>query len=240
VQFELKPILAAKDEREKIVNQDPKRYDPTAFNWFKSSENQKQKQYTPTLMQTNQSKVESSYPTVELRSSKRIDYRKLEKLLKASEWREADELTANIMCQVAGREKDGWLDVEHIEAFPCEDLQTIDQLWMHYSSGKFGFSTQKKMWLEYGGTTDKYDYEVWKNFTANVGWYHPQNDDWRTYTEFMDDTKNARNALPSSLPMRFMWVSTEWRKRLEKRSFRDWNFVILFSSLALRLAKCKI
>jgi hypothetical protein len=102
-------------------------------------------------------------PTV-LLSAKGIDYRELEELLKAQEWRKADELTAKLMCQAANREKEGWLDTEHIEAFPCEDLQTIDQLWVHYSSSKFGFSIQKKLWLECGGAIGKYDYEVWKKF----------------------------------------------------------------------------
>jgi uncharacterized caspase-like protein len=137
---------------------------------------------------------------VELISAKGIDYRELEKLLKAQEWRKADELTAKHMLKVANRESQGWLDEESIKIFPCEDLRTIDQLWVHYSSSKFGFSIQKKLWLECGGEIGKYDYEVWKKFAAKVGWYHPQKDDWRTYTEFMNDTKNAQNAASASLP----------------------------------------
>ncbi len=139
---------------------------------------------------------------VELVSAKGIDYRELEKLLKNKEWRSADELTAKHMLKVTNRESQGWLNAESIEIFPCEDLRTIDQLWVHYSNSKFGFSIQKKLWLECGGEIGKYDYEVWKEFGAKVGWYHPQNDDWRTYTEFMNDTKNAQNALPVSLPAR--------------------------------------
>ena len=134
-----------------------------------------------------------------VRSAKGIDYSELEKLLKAQEWRKADELTAKLMLKVANREKKGWLDTEHIDAFPCEDLQTIDQLWVHYSNSKFGFSIQKKIWLECGGVIGKYDYEVWKKFAVKVGW-----NDWRTYSEFMNDTKNAQNALPASFPWLFM------------------------------------
>jgi len=134
------------------------------------------------------------------KSAKGIDYSELEKLLKSQEWRKADELTAKLMCQVANREKEGWLREEDINKFPCEDLRTIDQLWVHYSSSKFGFSIQKKLWLECGGKIGKDDYEVWKKFAAKVGWCHPQNYAWRTYTEFMNDTQNAQNALPASLP----------------------------------------
>lgn len=137
---------------------------------------------------------------VELRSAKGIDYCELDKLLKAQEWRKADELTARLMYQVAGREKEVCLREKDINHFPCEDLRTIDQLWVHYSNSKFGFSIQKKLWLECGGKIDKYDYEVWKKFAAKVGWYHPSNNEWRTYNAFMSDTQNARNAPLSSLP----------------------------------------
>lgn len=170
---------------------------------------------------------------IELLSAKGIDYRELEKLLKAQEWRKADELTAKLMCQAANREKEGWLDTEHIEAFPCEDLRTIDRLWVHYSNSKFGFSIQKKLWLECGGEIGKYDYEVWKKFAAKVGWYHPQKNDWRTYTEFMNDTKNAQNVLSASLP----------RYTIDRvyLGFDEWWGVVgcrWFSSLASRLVKC--
>ncbi|WP_217901596.1 GUN4 domain-containing protein [Pseudanabaena sp. SR411] len=144
---------------------------------------------------------------VELVSARGIDYRELEKLLKAREWRKADELTGKLMCRVAYRESQGYkdyLDEASIKIFPCEDLRTIDQLWMHYSNSKFGFSIQKKLWLECGGEIGKYDYEVWKKFAAKVGWYYPKiflgDGRWRTYTEFMNGTQNAQSALPASLP----------------------------------------
>lgn len=145
-------------------------------------------------------------PKVELCSAKGVDYQELEKLLKNQEWKKADEMTAKLMFKVVNREKEGYLNTEHIEDFPCEDLRTIDQLWVHYSNSKFGFSIQKRIWLENGGTLDKYDYEVWKKFAAKTGWYHPQNSDWRTYTEFMSDTNNAQNAFLASLPAGGVWV----------------------------------
>jgi hypothetical protein len=127
-------------------------------------------------------------------------YQNLEKYLKKKQWYEADHETLKLMCKIADREEEGWLDSEHIEAFPCEDLRMLDKLWVHYSNSKYGFSIQKKLWLECGGEIGKNDYEVWKKFGAKVGWYHPEKNDWRTYTEFMSDTKNAQNSLPASLP----------------------------------------
>ena len=159
-------------------------------------------------------------------SAKGIDYRDLEKLLKNQEWRKADELTAKLMLKVANRESQDYLDEDSIKIFPCEDLRTIDQLWVHYSNSKFGFSIQKKLWLECGGEIGKYDYEVWKKFGEKVGWYHSQNDDWRTYTEFMNDTKNAQNGRRGSL-LGQVWVGDSWIDILEK-----------FSSLVQRLVNC--
>ncbi|WP_027254931.1 serine/threonine-protein kinase [Planktothrix agardhii] len=95
--------------------------------------------------------VQIPQPDIELKSAKGVNYRQLEQLLKAGSWKEADQETANKMLEVAGRTKEGWLRYEDIDNFPCEDLRTIDQLWVKYSMSRFGFSVQKKIWLELGG-----------------------------------------------------------------------------------------
>lgn len=146
---------------------------------------------------------------VELLSAKGIDYQVLEQLLEAQEWRIADELTTIHMLKVANREKEGWLNEDSIKTFPCEDLQTIDRLWVHYSNGKFGFSVQKKLWLECSSKIDdEYNDEVFKKFAAKVGWYHPQIK-WRTDNEFMRGTKNAENALSGGLPRGWLTTTKE-------------------------------
>ena len=79
-----------------------------------------------------------------LKSARGVNYSRLQQLLAAGNWKEADKETRKVMLQVVSREsKRGWLKTEDIDNFPCEDLQTIDQLWLHYSQGKFGFSVQK-------------------------------------------------------------------------------------------------
>ena len=77
-------------------------------------------------------------------------YAQLAYYLAAGMWKEADEETLKVMLEVAGREKQGYLDLDEIGQFPCEDLGTIDQLWVNYSNGHFGFSVQKKIYLEVG------------------------------------------------------------------------------------------
>jgi len=117
-------------------------------------------------------------PEVELKSDVGCDYTKLKKLLSEGEWREADEETARCMLQVAGREEEGWLRVEDIDKFPCIDLRTIDQLWVDYSNGKFGFSVQKKIYQKLGGRRE-YDERVWIGFSEEVGWR--QGGEWLYY-----------------------------------------------------------
>ena len=70
-------------------------------------------------------------------------YKELERLLQAGDWQGADQETAKHMLAVANRTNDGWLRVEDIDNFPCEDLRAIDGLWVKYSNGRFGFSVQK-------------------------------------------------------------------------------------------------
>ncbi len=98
----------------------------------------------------------------ELPSDKGVDYTRLRDLLKAGEWKEADQETLKVMLKAAKREEEGWLDTNSIEQFPCTDLRTIDQLWVKYSQGKYGFSVQKKIWQKAG--------EKWNAFCREVGW----------------------------------------------------------------------
>ncbi|WP_449420818.1 protein kinase domain-containing protein [Phormidium nigroviride] len=91
---------------------------------------------------------------VQLVSAVGMDYINLRNLLAAGKWKEADEETARVMLKVAGREKEGWLDSSSIDKFPCEDLRTIDQLWVEYSDGRFGFSVQKRIYQSLGGTRE--------------------------------------------------------------------------------------
>lgn len=96
-----------------------------------------------------------------------VDYQNLENLLKVGEWKAADEETTRVMLKVAKREQEGWLDEKSIEKFPCTDLRTIDQLWVKYSNGHFGFSVQKRIWLECSGRAN---YETECRLGDRVGW----------------------------------------------------------------------
>jgi hypothetical protein len=133
---------------------------------------------------------------IELKSAKGIDYRKLEDLLKRQQWKQADEETTNVMLQAANRTNrtsEGWLREEDIDNFPCEDLRTIDQLWVKYSGGRFGFSVQAKIYRELGGTR-QYNKRVWNAFGDRVGWR--VNNSWIYYKDVTFDLKAPLGHLP--------------------------------------------
>ncbi|MCA2741907.1 MAG: GUN4 domain-containing protein, partial [Microcystis sp. M015S2] len=135
----------------------------------------------------------ASPPEIELKSAKGIDYRKLEDLLKRQQWKQADEETTNVMLQAANRTSEGWLREENIDNFPCEDLRTIDQLWVKYSGGRFGFSVQAKIYRELGGTR-QYNERVWNALGDRVGWR--VNKSWIYYKDVTFDLKAPLGHLP--------------------------------------------
>jgi uncharacterized caspase-like protein len=106
--------------------------------------------------------------TIPLDSEKRIDYRKLRDLLKAQQWRDADQETLQVMLNVANRESEGWLDVRSLKNFPCKDLKTIDQLWVTASNGHFGFTVQQRIWEDCGSPT-RFG-KNWDQFCIRTGW----------------------------------------------------------------------
>ncbi len=97
-----------------------------------------------------------------------IRYAKLETLLKTGQWKEADAETYRVMIQVCGKEEGQDFSRQDLETFPCEDLQTIDRLWVNASNGHFGFSVQKKIWEECGSPMEYND--DYKKFGEKVGW----------------------------------------------------------------------
>ncbi|MDJ0575149.1 MAG: GUN4 domain-containing protein [Xenococcaceae cyanobacterium MO_234.B1] len=143
-----------------------------------------------------------SKPEVELKSAKGVDYTQLQKLLAAGKWKEADKETADKMLEVANREEQGWLDVEDIDNFPCEDLRTIDQLWVYYSNGCFGFSVQKEIYIGLGGTRE-YSEKVWENFGGQVGWQ--KRGQWLYYSDLTYELRDTtpKGHLPIMFQVRF-------------------------------------
>ena len=157
--------------------------------------------------------VQIPQPHIELKSAKDVNYHQLEELLKARSWYEADKETANKMYEVAGRTKEGWLSVEDIDNFPCEDLRTIDQLWVKYSNGRFGFSVQKRIYQSLGGTRN-YDRKVWEAFGDQVGWR--VGGSWLYYQDIKYNQTAPVGHLPLINPeLRLVgWLAGMWEDRV--------------------------
>jgi serine protease Do len=77
----------------------------------------------------------------------------------------------------------------------------MDQLWLKYSNGKFGFSVQKQIWLDLGGKLDgEPDLDTFEKLGDRVGWR--KNNDWLSYDSYTYST----NALQGHLPGESSWV----------------------------------
>ncbi|MDB9345385.1 serine/threonine-protein kinase [Nodularia spumigena CS-586/05] len=131
-------------------------------------------------------------------SSLNFDYSKLHKLLADGNWIGADIETSNLLVSIACPRNGRWLDSESIKRIPCEDLRTIDQLWIHYSNGLFGFSVQYIIWKRVKGNVDE--------FGNSVGWR--VNNSWIKYSEFTFSLDASKGHLPSYLEfLGFVWKS---------------------------------
>lgn len=99
-------------------------------------------------------------------------YAKLEEYLKAQQWEEANEETYRLMITAVGKEDGQGFESEELLNFPCEELRAIDGLWVKHSNGHFGFSVQKKIYVECGAELDgKYPGdEIWQRFGDRIGW----------------------------------------------------------------------
>ncbi|MCL2924425.1 MAG: GUN4 domain-containing protein [Trichodesmium sp. MAG_R04] len=51
-----------------------------------------------------------------------------------------------VLCEALGKRRKSYLFQDDIDNLPCEDLLTIDRLWVKYSGGKFGFRVQKQIY----------------------------------------------------------------------------------------------
>jgi len=136
------------------------------------------------------------------------DYTKLEQLLAAGQWKAANQETANKLLDVAGRQKEGTLEIEDIENFSCPDLRAMDRLWVKYSNGRFGFSVQKRIYQSLGGTK-VYDEKVWSAFGEVIGW-KKKGEKGKIGTDWLITDKEFTNAPEAHLPIPWTDVWVNW------------------------------
>ena len=164
-----------------------------------------------------QKSIAQAAATDDLSSEKGIDYTRLRDLLKAQDWKAADRETYLRMLEAVGRKYGDWLRVKELENFPCQDLKTIDRLWVNYSKGHFGFSVQKKILQDCG--SPKSSEKDWDRFCVKVGWRNPAVViAYMSYDELKFDPQNSPigelpimgvNRPPRFSKPRRSWVSGE-------------------------------
>ena len=142
-----------------------------------------------------------------LRSDKGINYTRLRNLLNDGRWRDANKETYEVMIRAVGKKSGDWFTTDELLNFPCTDLRTIDGLWVKYSRGKFGFSVQKKIYVECGAKLDS-QYpgdKIWYKFCERVGWC--QGD---SYMEYKDLKANHSFSPAGEFPGWGWWGVRGW------------------------------
>lgn len=124
-----------------------------------------------------------------------VDYSKLDGLLKAHLWKEADRETYLVMLQAVNRQKEGWMRAKELSNFPCTVLRKIDQLWEVNSDGKFGLSVQQRIWRSISGSPNMFDSATLCEFANYVGWR--RNEQWLKYENFVFSLEAQQGHLPS-------------------------------------------
>ncbi|NJK61996.1 MAG: hypothetical protein HC921_04260 [Synechococcaceae cyanobacterium SM2_3_1] len=131
--------------------------------------------------------------------------------------------------RAAGMEQVERLTPEQVASLPCPDLKTIDQLWLHHSQGRFGFSVQMAIWQRYGSLA-----EGFRQFAEVVGWRHKNR-----YLEYSQFPFDLDDALPGLLPFAAV-ARGEWM--MQHRSLDWWLYrdPVYFQALADRLSACQL
>ncbi len=120
-------------------------------------------------------------------------YSQLEDYLQQGDWRKADEETAWLFYLVFVQQGyENWYEL--CEKFPSKTLNQIDQLWVDYSQGHFGFSIQKRIWESVGGNPNA-DYLTWTKFGKQVEWYEEK--DWKEYNSLPFSIESIDGNLPA-------------------------------------------
>ena len=125
---------------------------------------------------------------------------RLREFLANEQWQEADQETGKLMIQLGDKNNKGFLSTEDCQNFPREELRIIDQLWVKYSEGKFGFSVQKQIYLDKcNGKLDSPDLEAeaYLKMADIVGWREKEK--WLFYSSLTFNTTAKLGHLPKGL-----------------------------------------
>ncbi len=152
---------------------------------------------------------------------KTLRWVKLEEMLKAQQWKDADLETYRLMITAVGKDHGQYFTRSELLNFPCDELRAIDGLWVKYSNGHFGFSVQKQIYVECGGQLDGNDssLEVWMEFCDRVGWIN--NGEWINYSSLYPSLSSLQGIFPAALGRLMVLGELGWMGCLFLLSHKD-------------------
>lgn len=158
---------------------------------------------------------------------------KLERWLAMGNWKEADLETTNLLLELTGRKREGWLPSDGIKAIDPEYLTAIDDLWSKHSGGLFGFAAQRQIWSELGckASNEITTQTVSETrFGKTVRWH--VNGNWLTRWDPFDYDAPA---VKGRLPRDYIFALQGWQSYSKGWiGYLIWRFDELFLRLKIR------
>lgn len=94
--------------------------------------------------------------------------------LSQNQWEAADQETESIMLNFSNNRR--WLNESDIEDLQCDVINQVGQLWDIASAGRYGFTSQRRIWIARNGRNFKDDDDDYESFAEFIGWQH--RDSW--------------------------------------------------------------
>lgn len=121
-----------------------------------------------------------------LKGSNGMSYQRLRDLLASQRWKEGDQETCLLIQKLLNSHCGKWDNGSNLRFIPKSDLLKIDELWIKYSEGKFGFSVQNEIWQ-----SSRFRAE----FLQRIGFPEP----WVYYHRKIFELSSPRGALPCKI-----------------------------------------
>ncbi len=131
-----------------------------------------------------------------------VDFSSLRKYLAKGDWEAADQETWTLLCKMLKKTSRSYIFSGDLARLPCYDLRLLDQLWVTYSQGRFGFSVQSQLYLN-----AERDYG---SLCAQIGWPNTQK-----FTP-----QYGRNLPKGHLPSRIWLGGSQWWQHAEAMAER--------------------
>lgn len=131
----------------------------------------------------------------------------------SEKWQEADLQTYRLIVVEAKAEDQGYLSLQQIENLSCDVFRMIDKTWEITSDNQFGFSVQKRIYLETGNDLEKFNEKTYKSFLEAIGWARKNSRDSLEYLKYTQGLFDDAIAKPGHLPIALYDSNVEVERR---------------------------